>query len=121
MASTRGGRVLVVTDQPDQPERAPQEPLPGMMHEEHLSGLPDVSTHGYTETQLPHREHTRRGILIFLGTVLGAVVVAWLAGAAFLPPDRAEQLSDVADKIFAGVIGAFGVAVGFYFQSVSKE
>ena len=63
------------------------------------------------------REDTRKRIAYALLLILGLVCFAWAAVGVWGDAGDVAGAGDALDKIFAGVLGLTGTAVGFYFGS----
>ena len=66
------------------------------------------------------REDTRKRIAYSLLLILGLVCLAWGAVGVWGDTGDVAGAGDALDKIFAGVLGLTGTAVGFYFGSASN-
>jgi hypothetical protein len=67
------------------------------------------------ETISEKREDTRK--LMAIGLLLGLALVAfaWAAVGVWGDQDAVTNAGDALDKIFTGILGLTGTAVGFYF------
>jgi hypothetical protein len=72
-------------------------------------------SHPWTETISEKREDTRKLIAIWLLVGLALVSLAWAAVGVFGDEDAVTNAGDALDKIFTGILGLTGTAVGFYF------
>jgi hypothetical protein len=84
---------LDLTDTPVEPEKATPE----------------------QETISEKREDTRKLIAIWLLVGLAIVSFAWAAVGVWGDQDAVTNAGDALDKIFTGILGLTGTAVGFYF------
>jgi hypothetical protein len=75
---------------------------------------PDKAT-PVEETISEKREDTRKLIAIWLLVGLVLVSFAWAAVGVWGDADAVANAGDALDKIFTGILGLTGTAVGFYF------
>jgi hypothetical protein len=67
------------------------------------------------ETISEKREDTRKLIAIWLLVGLALVSFAWAAVGFWGDQDASANAGNALDKIFTGILGLTGTAVGFYF------
>jgi hypothetical protein len=71
------------------------------------------------QTVEERREDTRKLITLCLLGGLGLVSVAWIAIGIWGSDSAVTEAGNSLDKIFTGILGLTGTAVGFYFGAAS--
>lgn len=74
-----------------------------------------------TETIAQKREDTRKLMAMALLVALATVSIAWLAVGVWGDKGDVRNAGDALDKIFTGILGLTGTAVGFYFGVGTSE
>jgi hypothetical protein len=95
-------------------EQAPQDTEPTALDLTDAPVEPDKAT-PTEETISEKREDTRKLIAIWLLVGLVLVSFAWAAVGVWGDQDAVVNAGDALDKIFTGILGLTGTAVGFYF------